>query len=499
VPDVVVEFGAFTGLTLDDPVLGRLDENPLDGDIAFTPVPQGVFAVSTTRGRDKDVGRTSAGSLSLGLRNEDRFFDPLVGDFARFTFPRLPVRVKVDRPDPVVASGGIVSDGSVSGVLTRTHTFAGSGSFVVSSGGLVTRVTNRENLAENPSFEVDTARWSGGGASVTRVSDWAQFGGHSLRVRPTGTSNDTRANLLTSGGSGNVVSVLQPGKTYTLSGWVNTPIALSGSLSGRARRIALFHRVGAGSFTEVLSTQGPVTGVGRVFLTHTIPADVTEVIVRLYNGATDSATNDVFWDGILIEETGSLAPYFDGSLYDGSGDAVTSWTGTPHASVSEVQVTVTANLAPDTYSVNVLGGSFSYPLANFVFTGFVDDWNYSYTPDGRSEATVQATDHFSRFSRQVLAPGSAVQEGTGARLNRVLDQARVNYIGPRDIDAGNSTLAAGDLEGGALDYMLNIVEQSEQGLVFMAGDGTFTFRERLLSTAGTVVGFGNSGHTFFFP
>jgi hypothetical protein len=82
------------------------------------------------------------------------------------------------------------------------------------------------------------------------------------------------------------------------------------------------------------------------------------------------------------------------------------------------------------------------------------------------------------------------------RLNRVLDQARVNYIGPRDIDAGNSTLAAGDLEGGALDYMLNIVEQSEQGLVFMAGDGTFTFRERLLSTAGTVVGFGNAGIPF---
>jgi hypothetical protein len=96
VPNVVVEFGAFTGLTLDDPVLGRLDENPLDGDIAFTPVPQGVFAVSTSRGRDKDVGRTSAGSLSLGLRNEDRFFDPLVGDFARFTFPRLPVRVQVE-------------------------------------------------------------------------------------------------------------------------------------------------------------------------------------------------------------------------------------------------------------------------------------------------------------------------------------------------------------------------------------------------------------------
>jgi hypothetical protein len=217
VPNVVVEFGAFTGLTLNDPVLGRLDENPLDGDIAFTPVPQGVFAVSTKRGRDKDIGRTSAGSLSLSLRNEDRFFDPLVGDFARFTFPRLPVRVQVE-----------------------------------------------------------------------------------------GTA---------------------------------------------------------------------------------------------------------------------------------------------------------------------------------IFTGFVDDWNYSYTPNGDSTADVQATDTFSRFARQVNAGGSAVQESTGDRLNRVLDQVTLNYLGPRDIDAGNSTLIAGDLgNDSALQYMLDIVEQSEQGLVFMAGDGTFTFRERLLST-----------------
>jgi hypothetical protein len=231
VPNVVVEFGAFTGLTLDDPDLGRLDFNPLDGDIAFTPVPQGVFSVSTKRGRDKDIGRTSAGSLSLGLRNEDRFFDPLVGDFARFTFPRLPVRVQVE-----------------------------------------------------------------------------------------GTA---------------------------------------------------------------------------------------------------------------------------------------------------------------------------------IFTGFVDDWNYSYTPNGDSTADVQATDTFSRFARQVNAGGSAVEEATGARLGRVLDQATLNYLGQRDIDAGNSTLIAGDLgTDSALEYMLNIVEQSEQGLMFMAGDGTFTFRERLLSTVSDPLRFGDTGIPF---
>jgi hypothetical protein len=66
----------------------------------------------------------------------------------------------------------------------------------------------------------------------------------------------------------------------------------------------------------------------------------------------------------------------------------------------------------------------------------------------------------------------------------------VAYTGPRDIDAGNSTLAAGDLgTDGALNYMLDIVEQSEQGLVFMAKDGTFTFRERLLATVTDAIDF----------
>jgi hypothetical protein len=223
-----VEIGTFTGLTLDDPVLGTLNLNPLDGDINFERVPKGVTSVSVTRGRDKDVGRTSAGSLSVGLRNEDRFFDPLVGKYKRRTQPRLPIRVR--------------------------------------------------------------------------------FGG--------------------------------------------------------------------------------------------------------------------------------------------------------------------------------------FP----IFFGYVDDWNYSYDPSGDSTANVVATDTFSRFSRQVNAGGSVVEEATGARLNEVLDQLTVNYIGPRDIDTGNSILAAGNLgTDGALNYMLEIVEQSEQGLVFIGKDGTFTFRERLLATVGTPVRFGNTG------
>lgn len=216
----IIEIGAFTGLTLDDEILGKLDQNPLDGAINFQPVPRGLVSVQSKRGRNKELARTSAGSISVSLRNEDRFFDPLVGEFRTQTIPRLPIRFKV-------------------------------------------------------------------------------------------------------------------------------------------------------------------------------------------SGLT-------------------------------------------------------------------------------VVTGFVDDWNYSYSPGGQSDAQIAATDGFSAFAREVNAGGSAVSESTGDRLERVLNQATVNFVAGRDIDTGNSTLAPQVLEDGALDYILNTVEKSELGLVFMAKDGTFTFRERLLSTVSDV-------------
>jgi hypothetical protein len=95
---VEVELGAFTGLTLDDPVLGRLDENPLDGDIAFIDVTPDVFSVSVSRGRNRDLERTNAGVVGVSFRNESRRFDPRNpdSDLVPYVVPRKPVRVSAD-------------------------------------------------------------------------------------------------------------------------------------------------------------------------------------------------------------------------------------------------------------------------------------------------------------------------------------------------------------------------------------------------------------------
>jgi hypothetical protein len=228
--ETTVELGAFNGLTLDDPVLGLLDANPLDGGIDFALIPQGLFSVSTSRGRNRDLERTNAGQVSVSLRNQDRFFDPLNFDspFQSAILPRRPVRVKVD--------------------------------------------------------------------------------------------------------------------------------------------------------------------------------------------------------------------------------------GLP------------------------------------VFQGFVDDWDFTYSPGGDSVASFSGSDGFGIFARNINAGGSAVEELTGARLNRVLDQATVNWpAGERDIEDGNSTLAAGDITDNALNYMSSLVEASEQGLVFMSKDGKVAFRERLIEPAASAVEFTDNG------
>jgi hypothetical protein len=128
-----------------------------------------------------------------------------------------------------------------------------------------------------------------------------------------------------------------------------------------------------------------------------------------------------------------------------------------------------------------------------VFTGLTDDWNFDYTMGGQSTASLSGTDGFSTFARQVNAGGSAVEEGSGARINRVLNQLTVNWpAGKRDIDDGNTILAAGSLEDNALTYLQNI-EGSEAGLIFMTKDGDFAFRERLFQPITDALQFSDNG------
>lgn len=92
----VVEIGVLRGFTLDDPVAGVLDNTQYTlGGESWVDVTSKMLSISTTRGKNRDLDRFQAGTLSAEFNNEDRYFDPVVGT-ALDIVPRAPIRVMVD-------------------------------------------------------------------------------------------------------------------------------------------------------------------------------------------------------------------------------------------------------------------------------------------------------------------------------------------------------------------------------------------------------------------
>jgi hypothetical protein len=113
------------------------------------------------------------------------------------------------------------------------------------------------------------------------------------------------------------------------------------------------------------------------------------------------------------------------------------------------------------------------------YVGKVTDWNLGYDPSGQSIAELQASDAFTFLAQQVLTPGTATVQTSGARVNAVLSQASVDWpLTDRDIDTGASILTDDEFEGNVLQY-LQKVELSEGGLLFIDKQGRVAFRDRL--------------------
>jgi hypothetical protein len=129
-----------------------------------------------------------------------------------------------------------------------------------------------------------------------------------------------------------------------------------------------------------------------------------------------------------------------------------------------------------------------------AYVGKVTDWNLGYDPSGQSLAELQASDALTFLAQQVLTPGTAVVQASGARVNAVLDMPTVEWpSGDRDIDTGASILGDDVFEGNVLTY-LQKVELSEGGLFFIDKAGRVAFRDRLATpTVDNVTVFADDG------
>ena len=114
-----------------------------------------------------------------------------------------------------------------------------------------------------------------------------------------------------------------------------------------------------------------------------------------------------------------------------------------------------------------------------IYTGLVTDWNLDYDISNKDMMYASCADNFTVLANQALNAVTPSSQGTGARINTILDLAEINYQGARSIDTGSSTLGAYaiDQDTVCLNY-LQQVNTSEQGYLFMSSNGTLTFKGR---------------------
>jgi len=128
-----------------------------------------------------------------------------------------------------------------------------------------------------------------------------------------------------------------------------------------------------------------------------------------------------------------------------------------------------------------------------LFTGVVEDWDLQFSLDGDAITTAKSTDGFTLLAGETITPGTATPEGSGARVDSILDDVHWPTA-KRRIDTGVASLGA-DVIGDnttALSYLQGI-DVSEGGALFVAKDGSVEFLERTASQGATVMSFTDDG------
>lgn len=143
-------------------------------------------------------------------------------------------------------------------------------------------------------------------------------------------------------------------------------------------------------------------------------------------------------------------------------------------------------------------------VAEYLFKGYVVNYNYNFALGGIDTVTVFCADDFYLLSQTFLNEYNVSEELSNVRLENVLDLPEVNFpAAARDISTGVATLggaAAFTVPQGtnALSYCSQI-NDAEQGRLFMSRDGVLTFQPRIGNTlSGPVADFHDDGTNIKF-
>jgi hypothetical protein len=124
----------------------------------------------------------------------------------------------------------------------------------------------------------------------------------------------------------------------------------------------------------------------------------------------------------------------------------------------------------------------------FLFSGYVVNYDYNFALGGLDTVTVYCADQFYLLAQTYLDELNVTPETSGERIETVLDLPEVDFpAGARDISTGTVNLghdAAYTVPAGTnvLQYLTQINETAEFGRLFMSRDGVLTFQDRIGTT-----------------
>lgn len=130
-----------------------------------------------------------------------------------------------------------------------------------------------------------------------------------------------------------------------------------------------------------------------------------------------------------------------------------------------------------------------------AFVGVIDDWNYSYSPNGESLVSAACSDAFVYFSNQTLDAQTFTAQKPGERIAAVLSDPSVSWpLENRDLETGFTTITGDTVEQdtNVLDY-LQTVTRSEPGSLFIGKNGHVVFRDRRTTATSGGVTFADDG------
>lgn len=355
--------------------------------------------------------------------------------------------------------------------------------------------TLRTNLCSNPNAELDTSWWVANAAVLSRDTAWADTGSASFKLVPSGggAASDMRTGAVNSFPFG-----MSAGKTYTLSATCYMASALTGTLDGRSRRVRIYYSTdGATWSTYVDGTQAPNTpGSFRSSATISIPSNATGALVMLGMGS-NTTTDALWWDSILLEESTFAGSYFDGNT--GDTDYTLSWSGTANSSSSLAKVPGTTNWNPRWYGNS--GGSGGVYLTKSGINGYalrklwrtantgaaldtgINTPNTAVTPGTTYTATISMRPNISA-SATTLTPFVVWYDSGGATLGNTSTTSGV--IAPAGVWTKASVVATAPANAATAAFVFGPYSGGGQTAAPMAAGDSLDFDQCLIEQSSVV-------------